>query len=370
VSQFIRSPQGALEMSVDVTSIDEAKLMEFMVKGVGDVGATVHAATVVLGEELGLYKSLADEGPATSTELAGRLGLDERYVREWLASQAASGYVNYDPERKRFWMTPEQAFALTNEAGPAYLPGAFQLALGTLKAEPRIAKAFRSGEGMAWGEHDSGVHLGCERFFRPSYVGHLLTEWLPALDGVVDKLEAGAEVADIGCGHGASTILMAERFPRSRFIGFDNHAGSIEQARQRAEAAGVADRATFEVASAQDFPGTGYDFAACFDCLHDMGDPVGAAIHVRSTLKPDGTWMVVEPFAGDRLEENLNVVGRVYYSCSTLLCTPASRSEDVGLALGAQAGEAAIRSVLTEAGFSQFRRATETPFNIVYEARP
>ncbi len=357
-------------MSVETTPIDEAKLMEFMVKGIGDVGATVRAATVVLGEELGLYRSLADDGPATSTELASRLGLEERYVREWLASQAASGYVNYDPEPKRFWMNPEQAFALTNESGPAYLPGAFQLALGTVKAEPRIAKAFRSGAGMAWGEQDSGVHEGCERFFRPGYVGNLISGWLPALDGVVDKLERGALVADIGCGHGASTILMAERYPRSRFIGFDNHTGSIEQARRRAEASGVGDRATFEVASAQEFPGTDYDFAACFDCLHDMGDPVGAAIHVRSALKPDGTWMIVEPFAGNRLEENLTLVGSVYYSFSTFLCTPASRSENVGLALGAQAGEAAIRSVLTEAGFTQFRRATETPFNIVYEARP
>ena len=354
-------------MSVETTPIDEAKLMEFMVKGIGDVGATVRAATVVLGEELGLYRSLADDGPATSTELASRLGLEERYVREWLASQAASGYVNYDPEPKRFWMNPEQAFALTNESGPAYLPGAFQLAL---KAEPRIAKAFRSGAGLAWGEQDSGVHEGCERFFRPGYVGNLISGWLPALDGVVDKLERGALVADIGCGHGASTILMAERYPRSRFIGFDNHTGSIEQARRRAEASGVGDRATFEVASAQEFPGTDYDFAACFDCLHDMGDPVGAAIHVRSALKPDGTWMIVEPFAGNRLEENLTLVGSVYYSFSTFLCTPASRSENVGLALGAQAGEAAIRSVLTEAGFTQFRRATETPFNIVYEARP
>jgi len=291
-------------------------------------------------------------------------------VREWLSSQAAGGYVSYDEKTKKFSLSEEQAFALANEDSPAYLPGAFQLAWGSLVAVPRIAESFRTGAGMGWHEHDESVFHGCEKFFRPGYAANLMSAWIPALDGVKEKLEAGARVADVGCGKGASTLLMAQAFPKSRFIGFDYHDKSIEGARDSAKRQGIAERVTFDVASAKNFPGKDYDFVAVFDCLHDMGDPVGAAKHVRQSLAKDGTWMIVEPFANDDLKDNLNPVGRVYYSFSTLLCTPCSRSQEVGLCLGAQAGEKRIKEVVTSAGFTRFRRAAETPFNIVYEARP
>jgi 2-polyprenyl-3-methyl-5-hydroxy-6-metoxy-1,4-benzoquinol methylase len=291
-------------------------------------------------------------------------------VREWLNAQAAGGYVQYDPDSGRYALAPEQAVALTDSESPAYLPGFFQIALGSVIDSPKIAEKARSGAGFGWHEHVHDVHEGCERFFRPGYNAHLIAEWLPALDGVVEKLERGARVADVGCGHGASTILMAQSFPNSTFVGSDYHRGSIETARARAQEAGVQDRAQFQVEPASAFNGGDYDLVTMFDCLHDMGDPVGAARHVRTTLKPDGTWMIVEPNAGDRVEENLNPVGRAYYAFSTLLCTPASLSQEVGLALGAQAGEARIRDVVTAAGFTQFRRAAETPFNLVFEARP
>ncbi len=350
-------------------AVNADKMNEFLGKFVNDLGATVHAGMVVIGERLGLYKALA-AGPLTAKELAAITRTDERYVREWLASQAAGGYVMYDPLSQEFSMTEEQAFALANEDGPAYLPGAFELALGSLAAVPRITESFRSGAGMGWGEHEDRVFHGCEKFFRPGYAANLVGSWIPALDGVTEKLTRGAKVADVGCGKGASTILMAKAFPNSQIFGFDYHDKSVEAARESAKRQGLGDRVKFEVAKAKEFPGKGYDFVAVFDCLHDMGDPVGAAAHVRSAMADDGSWMIVEPFANDELKDNLNPVGRVYYSFSTLLCTPCSRSQEVGMCLGAQAGEKAVQKVVTSAGFSRFRRATQTPFNLVYEARP
>jgi 2-polyprenyl-3-methyl-5-hydroxy-6-metoxy-1,4-benzoquinol methylase len=346
------------------------KLMSFVFRAVDEVGASLGTALVVMGDKLGLYRAMAGAGALTSDELAERTGTHERYVREWLNAQAAGGIVEYDPETGRYVLPPEQAVALTDESSPAYLPGFFQIALGSIIDSPRIAEAARTGDGIGWHDHVSDVHEGCERFFRPGYNAHLVTEWLPALDGMVDQLTAGAKVADVGCGHGASTILMAQAFPASSFVGTDYHEGSIATARQRAEEAGVADRVTFEAAPASAFPGEGYDLVTMFDCLHDMGDPEGAARHVRKSLAPDGTFMLVEPAAGDHVEDNFNPVGRAYYSFSTLLCTPCSLSQEVGLALGAQAGEARMRDVVTGAGFGRFDRVAETPFNIVYAARP
>jgi len=351
-------------------SIDQEKLNQFMQKAVGDLGAIFHAALVVIGDKLGLYRAMAEAGPLTSSELAKRAGASERYVREWLAANAASGYVNYDASAGRYSLSAEQSFALAEEGSPAFLPGAFQLATAALKAEPKIAEAFRTGSGLGWHEHDPALFLGTERFFRPGYAANLISAWIPSLDGVEAKLREGARVADVGCGHGASTILMAQAYPRSTFTGFDYHEASIKRARETADEAGVAERVNFEVASAKSYPGSDYDFIAFFDCLHDMGDPVGAASYVRKTLVSDGVLMIVEPYANDRVEENLNPVGRLYYSASTLICTPASLSQEVGLALGAQAGEARMREVVTKGGFTRFRRASETPFNLVFEARP
>jgi len=355
--------------TAQVPAIDMNKLNAFIGQFVTDLGAAVHTGMVVIGEKLGLYKTLA-RGAMSSAELATRTQTDERYLREWLASQAAGGYVTYDEKTNKFSLSEEQAFALANEDSPAYLPGAFELALGSLAAVPRIAESFRSGAGMGWHEHVDGVFHGCEKFFRPGYAANLASTWIPALQDVKEKLETGARAADVGCGKGASTILMAKEFPKSHFFGFDCHDKSIEAARESAKRNGVADRVTFEVAKAKEIPGRNYDFVAVFDCLHDMGDPIGAAAHVRQSLVKDGTWMIVEPFANDQLKDNLNPVGRVYYSFSTLLCTPCSRSQEVGLCLGAQAGETRIREVVTSAGFTRFRRAAETAFNIVYEARP
>ena len=354
--------------TTQLPTLDMNELNAFIGRFVVDLGAAVHAGMVVIGEKLGLYKALAEQ-PMGSAELATKTRTDERYVREWLASQAAGGYVTYDEKTNKFSLTPEQAFAMANEDSPAYLPGAFELALGSLAAVPRIVDSFRTGEGVGWHEHVDGVFHGCEKFFRPGYAANLVSLWIPALQDVREKMQAGAKVADIGCGKGASTLLMAEAFPKSRFFGFDYHDKSIEAARESASRNGVADRLSFEVSKAKEFPGKDYDFVTVFDCLHDMGDPVGAAKHVRQSLAKDGTWMIVEPFANDDLKDNLNPVGRVYYGFSTLLCTPCSRSQEVGLCLGAQAGETRIREVVTAAGFTRFRRATETPFNIVYEAR-
>ena len=350
-------------------AIDEAKLNAFMGRFVGDLGAVMHAATIVVGDQLGLYKRLAD-GPADVETLARLTETDPRYLREWLSAQAASGYVEYDPASQRFSLSEEQAMALAQEGSPAFIPGAFQVAIAQFKAIPKMMQAMRTGLGLGWHEHDVSLFHGTERFFRPGYAANLVSQWIPTLEGVDARLKAGATVADVGCGHGASTVIMAQAYPASKFFGFDYHAPSIEHARNAAQKAGVQDRVSFEVAKAKDYPGKAYDLVTVFDCLHDMGDPVGAAAHVRASLKPDGTWLIVEPFANDRLEDNLNPVGRVYYSASTFICTPASRSQEVGACLGAQAGEARLRDVVTKGGFSRFRRATQTPFNLVLEARP
>ena len=351
-------------------AIDTDKLMSFVFRAVDEVGATLNTALVVMGDKLGLYRALAGAGPIGAAELARRTGISERYAQEWLNAQAAGGYVDYDPDSGRYLLPPEQTVALTDEDSPAYLPGFFQIALGSVIDSPRVTQAAKTGAGIGWHDHVADVHDGCERFFRPGYNAHLVAEWLPALDGVVAKLQRGARVADVGCGHGASTVLMAEAFPASTFVGFDYYKGSVETARNRAAGAGVDDRVKFEMAAASAYPGQGYDLVTMFDCLHDMGDPAGAARHVRGSLAPDGTWMIVEPAAGDRVEDNMNPVGRAYYGFSTLLCTPSSLAQDVGLALGAQAGEARIRAIVTAAGFNSFRRVAGTPFNTVFEARP
>ena len=355
---------------VTTPAVDETRLNDFLGQMVGDLGAAANAPLMLLGDKLGLYKTLAGAGPLSSAELAERTGTAERFVREWLAAQAAAGYVAYDPGTDRYAMAPEQAMVLADEGSPVFLAGLFESLYAMMVAEPKIREAFRTGQGVGWHEHHPCLFSGTERFFRTGYRAHLVAEWLPALDGVVAKLERGAAVADIGCGHGASTLIMAEAFPTSRFTGFDYHDASIARAREAAAEAGVADRVRFEVAAAKEYPGTGYDLVTSFDCLHDMGDPVGAARHVRETLAPDGTWLIVEPFAGDALADNLTPVGKLYYAASTMLCTPASLSQEVGLGLGAQAGEARLREVVTQGGFGRFRRATETPFNLILEARP
>ena len=350
-------------------ALDESKLNEFMGKFVNDLGAVMHAATVVVGDKLGLYKALAEQ-PASAEDLARRTETDPRYLREWLSCQAASGYVQYEAASDTFSLSEEQAFALAVEGSPAFIPGAFQIAVAQFKAIPKMTQAFRTGLGLGWHEHDAALFHGTERFFRPGYAANLVSSWIPALDGVEARLKAGAKVADVGCGHGASTIIMAQAYPASQFIGFDYHEPSIAHAREAAKNAGLGDRVRFEIASAKSYPGTDYDLVTVFDCLHDMGDPVGASAHVRQSLRPDGSWMIVEPFANDRLEDNLNPVGRIFYAASTFICTPASRSQEVGRCLGAQAGEQRLREVVSEGGFRAFRRAAQTPFNLIFEARP
>ncbi len=353
--------------SQKASQIDEQRLNAFLGKAVGDLGAAVSAVLVSIGDELGFYKALA-AAPATAGQLAARTGTNERYVREWLANQAAGGYVNYDAATEQFSLSPEQAACLADPNGPADIPGAYSIVRDVFHVRERALENFRTGKGMEWGDHHPCLFHGTERFFRASYHSNLLTSWLPALDGAVAKLTNGGHVADVGCGHGASTILMAQAYPRSTFVGFDYHPASIEAARQRAAAAGVSN-ASFEVADAASYPGGPYDLIAFFDCVHDMADPAGAARHARASLKPDGLVMVIEPFANDRLEDNLNPVGRVYYGASTMICVPVSMAKR-GPALGAQAGEQRLRDVFVkEAGFAQLRRATETPFNIVLEAR-
>jgi SAM-dependent methyltransferase len=349
---------------------DEARLQALVGKAVGDLGATLSTAMISLGDRLGLFKALASGGPATAAELAARTGTVERYVREWLAAVAAGGYVEYEPESGRFSLSPEQQIALVDETSPYCVLGGFEGILAAMRSEPMIAERFRTGEGYAWGEHDARLFEGTERFFGAGYAANLVTAWIPALEGVESGLRAGAQVADVGCGHGASTIVMARAFPASTFVGYDSHAPSIARASELAAQAGVGDRVRFEVATAADFPGEGYDLVAHFDCLHDMGDPLAAARRVRSALNPDGTWLIVEPQARDRLEDNLNPIGRLFYGASTLICTPHALFEGGESALGAQAGEARIRAIAEAAGFRQFRRATETPFNLVLEARP
>jgi SAM-dependent methyltransferase len=346
------------------------KLNELAGKLVGDLGASLAGASILLGDRLGLYKAMADGTAVSSSELAKKTGLHERYVREWLSAQAASGYIDYDPGKNKFSLSPEQAMAFAEEGSPAFFAGAFDVVQATYLDEPKVAEAFRTGKGVGWHEHSKCLFSGTERFFRPGYNANLVPNWVPALEGVEEKLKAGAKVADVGCGHGASTIVMAQAYPKSKFFGFDYHAPSIDRAKAAAKEAGVGDRIAFAQATAKDFPANGYDLVAFFDCLHDMGDPVGAGRHVKETLSKDGTWMIVEPFAHDNLKDNLNPVGRVYYSASTFICTPASLSQEVALGLGAQAGERRLRQVATEAGFTRFRRATETPFNMIFEARP
>ncbi|MGR9080988.1 class I SAM-dependent methyltransferase [Rhizobium leguminosarum] len=348
---------------------DMQKLDALVGRLVGDVGAAMSGALVVLGDQVGIFKAMADGTPMSVQDLATKTGIKERYLREWLSAQAAADYVAYDEKTDRFSLTPEQAMVFAEENSPAFFVGAFEVVQSMWMDEPKIADAFRTGKGLGWHEHSTCLFRGTERFFRPGYNSHLVNEWIPALAGVEAKLKAGASVADVGCGHGASTILMAQAYPASHFTGFDYHGPSIERAKAAAQDAGVADRVTFQQGSAAEFPGRGYDMVAMFDCLHDMGDPVGAGRHVKETLGPNGTWLIVEPFANDHLMDNLNPVGRVYYGASTMICTPASLSQEVGLGLGAQAGEMKLRKVALDAGFTHFRRATETPFNMVFEVR-
>jgi 2-polyprenyl-3-methyl-5-hydroxy-6-metoxy-1,4-benzoquinol methylase len=348
--------------------VDADKLNAFLGRMVGDLGAIATGALVVLGDRLGLYAALHAAGRASPAELARRTGTRERYVREWLSAQAAAGYVEYDDDANLFYLNAEQAMVFADEDSPAAMAGAFEVLSSFWLDEPKIAEAFKTGQGVPWHDHSKCLFSGTERFFRPGYNANLVSTWLPALEGVTDKLQRGATVADVGCGHGSSTIVMAKAFPQSTFVGFDNHAPSIERARQAAAKAGVAANTRFEVADAKGFEGR-YDLIAFFDCLHDLGDPVGAAAHVRERLEPDGHWMIVEPFAHDRLRDNINPVGRIYYAGSTMVCTPCSLAQEVGLGLGAQAGELRLRQVVTAGGFRRMRRATETPFNIVYEAR-
>ena len=351
-------------------AIDEIALSTFIESAVAELSASFSAPLILVGDRLGLYKAMAGAGPLTPAQLAASTGTTERYVREWLCNQAASSYVTYDPAAGTFTLTDEAAFCLADEDSPVFLPGAYQLMSAMMHDEPKISAAFRTGEGVGWHEHYEELYPGTERFFRPGYHANLVSAWLPALDGVLERLAAGGLVADVGCGHGASTIILAQGFPNSRFVGFDYHAASIETARKRATEAGVADRVTFEVASAGDYPGSSYDLVGFFDSLHDMGDPVAAASHVLDSLRPDGTFLLVEPYAGDRIQDNLSPVGRIFYAGSTMLCTPASRAQAGQAALGAQAGETRLRDVALAAGFTRFRRATETPFNLIFEARP
>ena len=350
-------------------AVDGDALMGFVFRAIDEVGASLNCALVVMGDRLGYYRTLAEQGPQTSSSLARLTSTAEPYAREWLAAQAAGGYLGYDAETRSFSISPEVAVAMTDPTSPAYLPGFFQIAFGTIRDASRVFEAAETGDGLGWHDHNTDVHVGCERFFRPGYLANLTGAWLPALDGVVAKLESGATVADMGCGHGSSTVLMAQAYPSSRIHGSDYHAASIDIARERAAEAGVADRTEFEVAGAHAFSGNGFDLVTTFDALHDMGDPVGAARHVYDALDDDGTWMVVEPAAGDHVEDNFTPVGRAYYGFSTLLCTPASLSQEVGLALGTQAGPAKIRDVVTAAGFTRFRIAAQTPLNTIFEIR-
>jgi 2-polyprenyl-3-methyl-5-hydroxy-6-metoxy-1,4-benzoquinol methylase len=357
-------------MATATRELDEARLEQFLGQAVTDMGAAMNGVLVMLGGQLGLWKAMAGAGPMTAVGIAERSGIRERYVREWASAQAASGYLEYDPAADSFELPPEQAMAFANEDSPVYLLGGYNLISSTYKDREKIAERFRAGEGFGWHEHDPELFLGTEQFFRPGYRAHLVSEWIPTLEGVEEKLRSGAKVADIGCGHGISSVLIARAYPESTIHGFDYHEASIDRAKKVAEAEGASRNTEFAVASAKDFPGSGYDLVCFFDCLHDMGDPVGALRHVRDVVTDDGTVMLVEPFANDSLSENLNPVGRIYYAASTLVCTPSSLDQEVGLGLGAQAGERRLSQVAAEARFTRFRRATETPFNLVLEARP
>ncbi|WP_347905631.1 class I SAM-dependent methyltransferase [Pseudomonas purpurea] len=347
--------------------MDEAKLNDFMGKLVSDMGAAALLANVILGEELGLYRAMADSQPITPEALASKTGCNARLLREWLSAHAAAGYMEHLDGQ--FRLPEEQALALAIEDSPVYVAGGAVVIAALFHDKDKLVAAMRGNGALAWGDHHPCMFSGTERFFRPGYRAHLVAEWLPALEGVVDKLEAGAKVADVGCGHGASTVIMAQAFPASSFVGFDYHAPSISTATQRAQEGGVEDRATFVKGTAKDYPGNDYDLICYFDCLHDMGDPVGAARHAYQSLKPDGTVLLVEPYANDQLDDNITPLGRLFYAASTFICTPNSLSQEVGLGLGAQAGEKRLHDVFTEAGFTHFRRATQTPFNLILEAR-
>lgn len=349
--------------------VDEGKLQQFLGQMLGDLGGAASVALVRMGDALGLYRTLRDRGAMTSGELADAAHVDERYLREWLAHQAASNYLSYDPASRRFTLPPEQAMVFAIEDSPVYMMGAFDSIVAQIENQPKVQQAFQHGGGVAWGDQAGCLFCATARFFRPGYQANLVQHWLPALDGVAAKLERGAVVADVGCGYGWSTVLMAQAFPRSRFVGYDFHQGSIDQAGVHATEHAVADRTRFEVAKAKEFPGSGFDLVTCFDCLHDMGDPAGCAAHVARSLKPDGSWMIVEPMAKDRLEDNLNPVGRLFYAASTMICVPTSLAQEVGAGLGAQAGETRLREAITQGGFASVRRAAETPFNMVLEAR-
>jgi SAM-dependent methyltransferase len=351
-------------------SVDQEKLNQFIGKFLNDLGAAVQGSTILIGEQLGLYKAVAANGPVTPKELAEKTGTAERYIREWLAGQAAGGYLNYDPSTGKYTMSPEQKFTLANEDSPVYIPGAFYTVASVYKDERKLADAFRTGKGFGWHEHHNDLFIGTKKFFRPGYLANLVSSWLPSLNGVVPKLQAGAKVADVGCGYGASTIIMAKAFPKSKFIGYDYHLESIEAARNDAISEDVVGNTDFEVALAKDYPGKDFDLVTFFDCLHDMGDPAGAAKHVHDSLKPDGTWMIVEPFAHESVEENLTPVGRIFYNASALVCVPSSLAQEVGLGLGAQAGDSKLNEVIRAGGFTRIRKATETPFNRVFEAQP
>jgi 2-polyprenyl-3-methyl-5-hydroxy-6-metoxy-1,4-benzoquinol methylase len=357
-------------MNAAAPIIDPEKLHVAIGRFLGDVGAVVTAALVITGDKLGLYKTLADSGPLTSGQLAQKTKTHERYIREWLANQAAAGYVTYDPATQAFTLPPEHVPLLADDDSEVMMCGLFGMGQPIFADEPRITDAFKTGKGIGWEDHDKRLYGCTDRIFRNGYAAHLVKDWIPALEGVEVKLRTGAAVADVGCGHGSSTIQMAKAYPMSQFVGFDYHEPSIEAARKAAAAAGVVDRVRFVVASGTEFKEKNFDFACCFDCVHDMGDPVRVLAHIRGSLKPNGTLMIVEPFANDRLEDNLTPVGRVFYGASTMLCTPASLAQDVGLALGAQAGEARMKAVAQQAGYTHFRRASETPFNLIYEARP
>jgi len=350
--------------------VDPEKLNALAGKFLNDMGAAITGPSILIGEQLGLYKALADVGPATPEEVAEKTGTLERYVREWLAGQAAAGYIEYDAASKRYSMTPEQAYAMTNEDSPLYIPGAFYTVASVYKDQRKIAEAIRTGKGVGWHEHHVDLFMGTKKFFRPGYLANLTSSWLPSLDGVVAKLQKGARVADVGCGLGASTIIMAKAFPKSEFVGFDYHMESIEWARNDAVTEGVSRNTDFQVAAAKGYPGKDYDLVTFFDCLHDMGDPVGAGRHVRESLKPDGTWMVVEPFAKEMVAENLTAVGRVFYNASLLICVPASLSQEGARGLGAQASDSALEDVFRAGGFGRVRKTVETPFNRVFEMRP
>jgi 2-polyprenyl-3-methyl-5-hydroxy-6-metoxy-1,4-benzoquinol methylase len=350
--------------------VDPEKLNALAGKFLNDMGAAITGPSILIGEQLGLYKALAEVGPATPEEVAKKTGTLERYLREWLAGQAAAGYIEYDSRSNRYSMTPEQAYAMTNEDSPLYIPGAFYTVASVYKDQRKIAEAIRTGAGMGWHEHHVDLFMGTKKFFRPGYLANLTSSWLPSLEGVVAKLQKGARVADVGCGLGASTIIMAKAFPKSEFVGFDYHLESIEWARNDAVTEGVSRNTDFQVATAKEYPGKDYDLVTFFDCLHDMGDPVGAGRHVRASLKPDGTWMVVEPFAKEMVAENLTAVGRVFYNASLLICVPASLSQEGARGLGAQASDSALEDVFRAGGFARVRKAVETPFNRVFEMRP